>query len=131
MDALDFDVLVVIKLISISSAWVVIAQARGLCYACVTLSKNSVKNQTPPGELEMHLMRLWPFTLALRLPLVTMSSGPALAALQGFHALEIGDAAPDFELRGVDDQRHALKDFAKSKLLLIILTCNHCPTAQA
>src|SRR4029078_10801692 len=26
---------------------------------------------------------------------------------------------------------HSLKDFAIAKLLLVVFTCNHCPTAQA
>ncbi len=49
----------------------------------------------------------------------------------GFKTLEIGDAAPDFKLPGVDGKDWSLADFAKSKLLAILFTCNHCPTAQA
>ena len=49
----------------------------------------------------------------------------------GFKTLAIGDAAPDFKLPGVDGKNYSLADFAKSKLLAIIFTCNHCPTAQA
>jgi peroxiredoxin len=49
----------------------------------------------------------------------------------GFKTLEIGDKAPDFVLPGVDDKNYSLDDFAKAKLLAIIFTCNHCPTAQA
>src|SRR5262245_49138904 len=49
----------------------------------------------------------------------------------GFRTLEIGDKAPDFRLPGVDGKDHTLADFEKSKLLAIIFTCNHCPTAQA
>src|SRR5512146_1390325 len=45
--------------------------------------------------------------------------------------LQIGDAAPDFDLPGVDGKRHRLKDFADAKFLVIVFTCNHCPTAQA
>lgn len=55
----------------------------------------------------------------------------ALAAPPGFTTLEIGDAAPDFDLPGVDDRRYSLKDFQGAKLLLVLFTCNHCPTAQA
>ncbi|MGQ0636137.1 MAG: redoxin domain-containing protein [Planctomycetaceae bacterium] len=53
------------------------------------------------------------------------------AAPPGFKALAIGDQAPDFDLPGVDDRRYALKDFSEAKLLLVVFTCNHCPTAQA
>jgi peroxiredoxin len=45
--------------------------------------------------------------------------------------LEIGAPAPDFKLVGVDDKTYTLKDFAGAKLLVIVFTCNHCPTAQA
>jgi thiol-disulfide isomerase/thioredoxin len=45
--------------------------------------------------------------------------------------LEIGAKAPDFSLTGVDNKRHSLADFASSKVLVIVFSCNHCPTAQA
>ncbi len=44
--------------------------------------------------------------------------------------LPLGAPAPDFNLPGVDGRRHALQDFADAKLLVIVFTCNHCPTAQ-
>jgi len=44
--------------------------------------------------------------------------------------LAVGSAAPDFCLKGVDEQRHCLKDYAGSKVLLIAFICNHCPTSQ-
>ena len=49
----------------------------------------------------------------------------------GLETLKIGAAAPDFALLGVDGKTHSLKDFAESPFLLVIFTCNHCPTAQA
>jgi peroxiredoxin len=45
--------------------------------------------------------------------------------------LEIGAAAPDFKLEGVDGKFYTLGTFSKAKVLVIIFTCNHCPTAQA
>jgi peroxiredoxin len=45
--------------------------------------------------------------------------------------LEIGAAAPDFHLKGVDDKTYSLNDFANAKILVVVFTCNHCPTAQA
>jgi peroxiredoxin len=48
-----------------------------------------------------------------------------------FQTLEIGAAAPDFELPGVDGKTHRLSDFADAELLMVVFTCNHCPTAQA
>ena len=44
--------------------------------------------------------------------------------------LSIGSAAPDFNLPGVDGKNHALKDYP-SDVLMLLFTCNHCPTAQA
>ena len=45
--------------------------------------------------------------------------------------LEPGSKAPDFNLPGVDGRNYSLNDFAKAKVLVIIFSCNHCPTAQA
>jgi peroxiredoxin len=45
--------------------------------------------------------------------------------------LEIGAPAPDFKLLGVDGKMYTLADFRKAKVLVIIFTCNHCPTSQA
>jgi len=44
--------------------------------------------------------------------------------------LPIGSAAPDFCLPGVDGQTHCLKEYASAKVLVLVFTCNHCPTAQ-
>lgn len=49
----------------------------------------------------------------------------------GFQKLDIGASAPDFKLAGVDGQDHALNDFRDAKVLVVLFTCNHCPTAQA
>lgn len=45
--------------------------------------------------------------------------------------LTIGSKAPDFNLVGTDGKTYTLASFTKAKLLLIVFTCNHCPTAQA
>lgn len=45
--------------------------------------------------------------------------------------LEIGAAAPDFKLPGVDGKWYSLSDFKEAKALVILFTCSHCPTAQA
>ena len=41
--------------------------------------------------------------------------------------LKKGDIAPDFELLGTDDKKHALKDYENYKGILVIFMCNHCP----
>lgn len=70
------------------------------------------------------------FALAL-----TTLSFVAPARLQadppGLKTLEIGAKAPDFRLLGVDDKWYSLKDFNDAKVLVVVFTCNHCPTAQA
>ncbi len=45
--------------------------------------------------------------------------------------LEIGAKAPNFRLPGVDGKMHRLAEYDKAKVLVIVFTCNHCPTAQA
>lgn len=44
--------------------------------------------------------------------------------------LKIGSPAPDFNLPGIDGKNHSLAEYASSKLLLIVFTCDHCPVAQ-
>lgn len=56
---------------------------------------------------------------------------PAAADPAGLKPLPIGSAAPDFRLPGVDGKTYSLKDFAAAKVLVVVFTCNHCPTAQA
>jgi peroxiredoxin len=55
----------------------------------------------------------------------------AFAHAEGPETLPIGSKAIDFSLPGVDGRTYSLKDFASNKVLVIIFTCNHCPTAQA
>jgi thiol-disulfide isomerase/thioredoxin len=62
--------------------------------------------------------------------LTLATAAPVHAAEDGPPVLPIGAPAPDFCLPGIDDQTHCLKDYASSKVLAIIFTCNHCPTAQ-
>ena len=45
--------------------------------------------------------------------------------------LALGEKAPDFNLPGVDGKFHALDEYASAEVLVIIFSCNHCPTAQA
>jgi peroxiredoxin len=45
--------------------------------------------------------------------------------------LAIGQPAPDFDLPGIDGKNHRLAEYAASPVLVVLFTCNHCPTAQA
>ena len=57
-------------------------------------------------------------------------SGISLQA-QDYPTLEIGQAAPEFKLPGVDGKDYSLKDFNDNNFLVIMFICNHCPTAQS
>ncbi|HEY2158007.1 MAG TPA: redoxin domain-containing protein [Isosphaeraceae bacterium] len=67
--------------------------------------------------------------LATSLTLLLATAPMALAA--DVKPLAIGTKAPDFRLPGVDGKSYTLADFASSKALVVVFTCNHCPTAQA
>ncbi len=58
-------------------------------------------------------------------------AGSVWADPPGLKTLPIGAAAPEFQLPGVDGKTYTLKDFAPAKILVVLFTCNHCPTAQA
>ncbi len=45
--------------------------------------------------------------------------------------LPIGSKAPDFSLPGTDGKTYSLASFSKADVLVIVFTCDHCPTAQA
>ncbi len=45
--------------------------------------------------------------------------------------LPIGAKAPGFSLDGADGKRYSLQSFSSAKILAIVFTANHCPTAQA
>lgn len=71
----------------------------------------------------------FPFLVAL---LAVAGAPAARSALpEEVTTLKLGAEAPDFNLPGVDDRRYHLSDFKDAKVLVIIFTCNHCPTAQA
>ena len=44
--------------------------------------------------------------------------------------LALGSAAPDFSLPGIDGKTHTLAEYKAAKVLVIVFTCDHCPTAQ-
>lgn len=81
--------------------------------------------------------RMLPVGLRVSLAgIVSLASVAGAAAAVEPKTLPIGSAAPDFSLPGVDPLTHtsttySLADFADAKLLAIVFTCNHCPTAQA
>jgi thiol-disulfide isomerase/thioredoxin len=59
---------------------------------------------------------------------------PALAAFtqsDEHKTLTIGSPAPNFKLPGTDGKTYTLASFKNAGILVIVFTCNHCPTAQA
>jgi thiol-disulfide isomerase/thioredoxin len=44
--------------------------------------------------------------------------------------LALGSPAPPFSLQGIDGKVHKLSDYSAAKVLVLVFTCNHCPTAQ-
>jgi thiol-disulfide isomerase/thioredoxin len=54
----------------------------------------------------------------------------ALGSEPNIKTLPIGAAAPDFRLPGIDGRKYSLNDFSRAKILIVVFTCNHCPTAQ-
>lgn len=44
--------------------------------------------------------------------------------------LKTGSKAPSFTLKGVDGKMHSLQDY-KSKSMLVVFICNHCPYVKA
>src|SRR5215213_11582610 len=67
---------------------------------------------------------------ATALLLLLALSASAARAADNPPTLPIGSAAPDFSLPGVDGKTYSLKDFADAPVLVVLFTCNHCPTAQ-
>jgi peroxiredoxin len=62
---------------------------------------------------------------------MALAAALATSEAREVNVLKIGADAPDFSLPGVDGKTHTLREFDDSKVLVIIFTCNHCPTAQA
>lgn len=73
---------------------------------------------------------------ALRAVARTASLAALLAPGVPAHAeahptLSLGSPAPDFGLPGVDGRIWSLADFSDARLLVVVFTANHCPTAQS
>jgi peroxiredoxin len=50
----------------------------------------------------------------------------------GAGKLKIGDPAPTFtDLPGIDGKKHSLSEYKDKDVLVLVITCNHCPVAVA
>jgi peroxiredoxin len=66
-----------------------------------------------------------PLAIALFVGACVTVSGMA----QGTKKVAVGAAAPVFDLPGVDGKNHSLADYANKDVLVLCITCNHCPIA--
>ncbi|MCZ7639730.1 MAG: redoxin domain-containing protein [Verrucomicrobia bacterium] len=66
--------------------------------------------------------------ILLALASLVVTLGPRAA--ENPPTLALGSPAPDFDLPGVDGRNWKLSDFAAARVLVVVFTCNHCPTAQ-
>jgi peroxiredoxin len=71
----------------------------------------------------------------IRYAAAILVAGIALVGLVqagGTAKLKIGDPAPDFTgLPGVDGKSHSLADYKDKDVVVLAITCNHCPVAVA
>ena len=71
---------------------------------------------------ELKKKAIWSLLALLVVPLTVLAAEHPI--------LPLGSAAPDFTLPGVDGKIHKLSDYASSKVLVVVFTCDHCPNAQ-
>ncbi len=67
----------------------------------------------------------------LLLPAICTIASPVNNIRDEHKTLAIGSKAPDFKLPGIDGKTYTLSNFKNAQVLVIVFTCNHCPTAQA
>ena len=81
----------------------------------------------------MKVSLLFIFILIL-FPAIGSDYSPSLwnTKLSGDHpTLPLGSKAPPFSLPATDGKTYSLESFSQAEILVIVFTCNHCPTAQA
>jgi len=63
--------------------------------------------------------------------MLTFGAVKSLAEDDSAHpTLALGSIAPAFALPGIDGKTHTLDEYQAAKVLAIVFTCDHCPTAQ-
>ncbi len=86
----------------------IIATVTGLCFAAIPLLAQT-GDAPSPSEV------------TTRLTPMTNTEHPLMP---------IGTSAPDFALKGTDDQVHTLAEFSKAKLLVVMFESIHCPVSE-
>ena len=87
-------------------------------------------NQRFTGYARLIILMLFMLSLSCH-PSGTFVPHPMKIEKQEVRLLATGEKAPDFKLPDFSGKFYSLDDFRKAKVLVIIFTCNHCPTAQA
>ena len=54
-----------------------------------------------------------------------------MVVMESQSLLKAGDAAPAFDLLGIDDKRYSQSSFSGYDAMLVIFMCNHCPYVKA
>ncbi|MEZ0256345.1 MAG: redoxin domain-containing protein [Chthoniobacter sp.] len=75
-------------------------------------------------------MKLLRLSLAV-LALAFVTTVSATHAEDNVHDLQIGEAAPDFSLPGIDGKTHTLAEYKGAKLFMVAFLSNHCPSSHA
>jgi peroxiredoxin len=116
-----------------------VLQLEGIPRVLRTLTIDRVAPNT--GELKGRTMGRFhypQFDSNMRISTLAFAAAVALGLLSAlacaednYPTLAIGAAAPEFSLPGTDGTDHTLAQYSDAKVLLVLFTCNHCPTAQA
>jgi thiol-disulfide isomerase/thioredoxin len=76
-------------------------------------------------------MSFLPLLVAVCISTPAETAPPRKGGPEGTGALQLGEKMPPLRLPGVDGKVHTESEYAAAKMLVVVFTCNHCPTAQA
>jgi thiol-disulfide isomerase/thioredoxin len=89
-----------------------------------------IEGVTRLGAVAVRSARIW-FVVCPLLCVLTLVASLCRAEEDNAHPiLAIGSPAPAFSLPGIDGRTHTLDEYSAAKVLVIVFTCSHCPTAQ-
>ena len=79
----------------------------------------------PRSTIETALIR------GMYLACACLIAGTAAQAAKFNRVVEIGQSSPDWkDLEGTDGRKHSLTSYSAAKVLVVVITCNHCPYAK-
>lgn len=61
---------------------------------------------------------------------VLLVSSVSFSAADLPDGVKVGDAAPDFNIRNIDNKRISLSTFREAKGIILVYTCNSCPFSR-